>query len=349
VPDTNNAVSKALGEYELGDTAPSDDFDLAPAPAKPNAPPRDPDTGRFTAPQSDPSRGPDATPPRHSAYLVAMAEDVGVSRDVIDSTDPERLGLLVRDLQRQQRQEGRRQSAQDAVADATGRKTSAAQTAPEPQGATPAKAAEAAPGAGAAPADDFTIPGLKESDWEPDLINPLKGAFSALARRNADLEARLAALEGTERARAEETAAQTLDRWFGKNEAVYGKGTRRDLAKDSPEMQRRLALLGVAKGLSAGSLEESLDLAHQRLYGGLTAPAPAAPQRKAGANGRPRPAPAAPDLWDEEGPVARPTQRQGPEDREANGAVKAMQGVRRWQRENNIADEADTPIDGFLD
>lgn len=252
------------------------------------------------APEEQPQ---EAAKPNHPEALVRLAEDLGISSEEIETSSPEGLALAIRHIFRT---------------------TTAKQ--PEPKAETPE------------PEPEIDL-GLDESQYEPGLI----GAMKKLARENAKelkaVTAKLEEYEKREQARDIEEKNRRIDGAFeslGPDfEAHFGKGSARELGRESPELARRFAVLSFANQMKGDApLEKKLQKAANLLYQPspkqqATTP-PAAEVEKILAQRR--------GEW-AEGGVARPTHRESKE--LPKGPTRAKQTFNRELKAAGLADDSE--------
>ncbi len=325
------AQPSLLDQYEFGDEAPPVAQSVTPvaATATPTAP------GEVAPPAAPRPRNPDGTfaptpvsePPALSPRLRRMAEDCGLSEDDIAGCTPAELEHTVYILNRRLREESR-QEARVQSRDASRQPADESPGATVPQGTVDA---------GNAPAPSTFDLGLgdKESDFDPDLIRVIKGLGQQLQDTRRELQGHIQLLLGREVARENETNAERMDRAINAwDDARFGKGRGAELAKDGPEFGRRIAVLAEAQRLAGGpkagmaKLLANLDKARTNLFGAASeAPRPTGERAPAA------PSPEGPleDAW-REGGLAAPTNRSGAQ--EPAGRDRAIESVKRWQREN---------------
>jgi hypothetical protein len=297
-----------------------------PSPAEPKAPP----------------------PPKHAPHTLRMAADLGIPQADIDGASAEELGRLVYHLHRQvltEARESRRQEAQN------GR-----------QNVQPAVVAPPQAPDGPDWGKDDNGKAFTEADYAPGVAAVIKKSH-ALEKKVQDLEARLEALGSREQARERESAGDRIDRLFDslgdEGAKRFGKGTWRDFTEDSPEYQRRMAVLLLMDKDRRGSLEARFKRAHDTIYGGVVLPDGAS--AKGGKGAEPTPPPTRPkrpdgtfksdsELNDDErawmnGGLARPTQRKGAP--EPTGTKKAEKAVEAALKEMHA--DGGTSLDEFLE
>jgi hypothetical protein len=202
-----------------------------------------------------------------------MAADFGIPQPEIDATDPEVLEETLIHLNRQLLADRQRFITQPAT--------------------QPAAAAPAAPAQPAAPEKfDLGIP--------PEVMDALDPSISGALKKLADevqelrgLKGKLGTIEQREQQRQAETQQERYERFFAKDEALFGKGTAHELKADSTEMQRRFAVDKLARA-DDPKLPLEVRLASARkalsLFGSPSPPAapavgyqaPAAPAASAG-------------------------------------------------------------------
>jgi hypothetical protein len=265
---------------------------------------RDPETGRYL-----PLTPPAAQKPAHSRRLRQMAQELGIPQEEIDGTPPEALDDIVYHLHRQalaHTQQLRREGIPD-------------------QGQVPP---------GDSPRDSGPSGGTVTNQEEPDLgldpnlyDGPLLQVLKDQAKQIRALTARLDRQEQQERVRVSETLSERIDRSFERHHDHLGKGKKSELAQDSADYLRRMAVLALVDrmGEREGSLESRIDKAVKTLYGERQAPPEAA---------EPDELKKRQEVWNGAA-VARPTQRAGLP--EPKGTQRAEKAVAKHLREKGIS------------
>ncbi len=276
---------------------------------------RDPETGRFL-----PLTAPEPTRPKHSRRLVQMATDLGIPQAEIDSTPNEALEDTVYHLHRQ------------AMAHTEHlRRTSVPDQAP-PSGQPVGLGEPAAP---PRPEEEPDL-GLDPALYDGPLLQVLKNQAK-------QIQALQTQLSQQERARANETLAERIDRSFERHHTHLGKGSKSDMKADSSEYLRRMAVLALVDrlGEKGGSLEARIDKAVETLYGEAKAPPEHVP-----AGGPSDELAKRRDVWNNAA-VARPTQRAGLP--EPKGSKRAEKAVAQHLRDQGISLEDMTEENGLPD
>lgn len=282
-------------------------------------------------------------PPSHPHYLIENALELGLSQQDIDRTPTDRLSEVVFHTHKAMLREMREQRRADVV--------QAAKDQPPP---APAQAST-----GVVPPEEAIDLGIpNEDDFAPELLGMLKRVVGGIRKELAEVKGQLAGYQQREFAREAETNADMADRVFARYKHALGDKGRRDLTADSPEYQRRMAVIrNVAADTSNLPLEAKLDKHAALLFGaGGSSPEPAratpvqppAPSRKV--------RPQRPDgtfmsdaeiadleRWNS-GATARPTARVGAP--EPNGEAKAKQSVEDFFRERGEG-EGEEDLDQF--
>ncbi len=229
-PETTSAADKLTAEYEL----PDDTFD--PELDAESAAGTEPTQGTPPTPASaTPPRGPDGKfikpePPKHSARLVEMAKDHGLTQAEIDAYTPENLEVVLFDRHKQNvaRQQAERTSKET-----------------KPTAPTDAPPAE----------DDLLDFGMDPDtnrkidaeDIHPGIRNVLE-KLAKEVRELRDMKPAVRELHQNVVLTAREQEFQQIDRTFeGTDESVFGKGRP---AGGSAEMDRRNYILDQAKKLT---------------------------------------------------------------------------------------------------
>lgn len=178
-----------------------------------------------------------------------------------------------------------------------------------------------------APEDEYDI-GIDESQFDPDLVKTLKSQAREIKALKAERE--------QERAASRHLAAMdAADRLFAEKASVFGKGTYKDVKKESAEFKRRAAVFDYAQKLPTGSMEERLAEAISTLYGHQEAEPEAKKAKTRYSN----------EEWDAGG-SAHPTSRKGAA--ELPGVEKAKRSVAARLAEMGKQTESDITND-FLE
>lgn len=270
-------------------------------------PPRG-ENGQFVKPIT-----PDQNLTAHPAYLVRIAKQLGFTEEEIQGIPPETLGLAVAKVQETKLAERRVDSIERTQHEAASQARQSAADQPIP----PQKE------------EPFELP---IEEYDDKLVNVLK----RLDRENKAMRAELNQLRNVEINRQQESLTQKMDRLFAEKKDQYGEQPGKKLAKDSPEMHRRLAVLSLMERLGPGDPEELFAKAHTAIYG-TSKPAEPKPDKDLEARKK---------QWEEAG-VSRPTHRTGAP--EPNGRAKAVQSVAEAMRDLGAAGSEDsTSPDEFL-
>ncbi len=302
------SAESLIEQYEVGDetSVVETPAETATPPSVETAPvPRD-DKGRFVS-QSTPESPHSPAP----AYLVRMAKHAGFTDEEIQGIPPEALGLAVAAVHERRREDVVERTHHEAADKA---RQGAASPPVPPQADEP-----------------FELPA---EEYDDKLLNVLKRQDKELKT----LRQEIAQLRNVEVSRQNETLTQKIDRLFDESKADdrFGKGPGKKLAKDSPEMKRRLAVLREMETLGPGDIEENFEKAVTTLYGAAPKPKPA-PEKELEARK---------EEWNRSG-VARPTHRVGAP--EQNGRGKAISAVEAKLKEMGAAGQDDTTSpDEFL-
>lgn len=330
-PARITSESPLIAQYELGDVA----YDVtadAPVEARPAAVPKGEERSAPVPP----------APSTHSKRTLRMAEDLGLSKDLIERTAPDVLDDLVYDLNRQQLALSREHQTQQALQNRGDPKI------PVPGKPPPATGVEPSP-------EDISIDlGIDEEPFDPDLIGAIKRAVALPMKEIAALKASLAEVTGREQLRQQESMAERLDRHFATHAEILGTARGREMKDDSAEYAKRIAILGIVdRDGSSRTLEQKIDAAVAQLFG--TQPAPAVAQQTPPRNpetgqftreNRVTQETPAQQRW-QEAALRRPTQRQG--GAEPPGEKKALATAARIMKEQGlIGDDGETPENGFL-
>lgn len=214
------------------------------APAKPAATPAEPAPSQ----PSEPAFPPGAPKPQagvHDPRLAAAARDYGFSDEEIAQYSPQEL---------------------QAAVGASYRAWSLAQQQwrqPEPAQPPPQKAPDEPQIDWGRHADET---GSQRPFTEEDVSPAIAHVLKQQAKELASLKAQLAERQQAEQRREAETMAERLDRLFEGRSDLFGKGAGRELRPESPEMLKRMGVLGVMERLS-GSIEQRYQKAVEAMYG----------------------------------------------------------------------------------
>lgn len=314
-PTATKADQPSLADvYDIGEP----DLDAA-LPAEP-VPPSEPKPAAPAEPAAQPAeqaRRADGTfGHKHPRYLLHQAKDLGMDPAEVAALSTDELGEAV--------------AAQAAWAVGRARQDTLRNSIDQPRQA-PEPLVRREPESAAEEIDwGQDESGRKLSDR--DYLPPIAGAIRttrALEKRIAELEKRLGDLGEREVRREANSHFDRVDQTFAKLndlEAVLGKGGRHDLERESPEMQRRMAVLESAKRLAGenATLEQQLAKVPQAarlLFGDRPAAAPEKPDR------------AAVERWNEAA-TARPTHREGALEL-PKGKAAAVKAVAQALRDRN--------------
>lgn len=282
-PEPAKPAESTANLFDLGETGYTDPAETPPEPT-PTA-----TSVASPAPAPTPEPAPAPSPPKHSPRLVNLAQQLGFSDDEITQTEPSQLYDLVRmeyDLRaRQEPPAPPKEEEIDWGTTADGRK-------------------------------------LTEADYDPPMARTIK-LMHETAKKNRELEAKLAAQEQRSQQREQQTYVEHLDSLFGSREDLFGKGTVQDVKRGTPEFDKRAAIETVMRTLP-GSLQAKFEKAVTILYG--SAPAAPPPERPRGENGR-----YVSDKW-QEAALQKPTQRDNAaepfgRERAIRSVTKKMRGV----------------------
>lgn len=249
--------------------------------------------------------------PQHSKRLRRMAQELGMSDDEIDDLTPDALEETVYQLTRQVLR-----ARQEVGREAALQRDPASQTpAQATTGATTEATTEATTG--------------EEYDFGTDLSHVDESILQALKKLGKEVvEARkikseLDRLRQSHQSEAVRKLDEALDAEFSKYPSIFGKGSGHQLAKDSPELERRrlvYAKLGelVQKGQQT-TLDQDVARLVKIIFGANAGQSP--PSRS-------EETPEYPAT-----PLLRPTQRHGSQ--ELAGPARARRAVQEWQREHS--------------
>ncbi len=310
------------------------EIDEAPSPAA-NAVVPAPEDGTpaptSSAPESDSRpRGPDGRflpATKHSPRMKRMANELGLDDDEIEAKSPEQLEDVVYYLTKQALAAARENSIHRTVDQALDRNGKEAEAEPPLQDQPLLSDA------------DLDLGIADEADYNPEIIKAIKKAASSRDKRIADLEKRINVLLEREQVRANETMAEQIDRHFEKHAATLGHGRGRDMAPDSPDYLRRVAVLGVVqRDKSKSPLSAKIDRAVEALYG---VPAKSAADAEPRADQEKRA-----KEW-ANGSLAKPTQRASED--EPAGPRKAERSIRKTLQDFGQVTGGNATRDDFLE
>lgn len=235
-------------------------------------PPQDPATGRFVRSFE------------HNPHVTQLALEQGMSEAEVRRTDPDQLAeRLYWTIHQQQlaAQADRREQRLTSVADRL-------PTEPEPE-----------------PAIDWGVTSEGEPVRESDLLPGLVKVFKDQQRQIQELQRQL---EGDRRERQARDHFTRLDRAFSQHATLLGDGPGAEMDRQSPEFQRRLAVIGVLGQLKLpGTLEQQVQRVVTSLFPTAVPSAPSSVARGPSAALAEETAALARE-WQEAG-LARPTGR----------------------------------------
>lgn len=282
------------------------ELDLGPTEARPKATQTESDPEDQPDPEEEPRQA--APPPRLSARLLAMAEDVGINRAEAEQYDANSLIEIIR-IEREQ-------IAAERAAEEKARKKPDPEPEDEVDWGYDAKERRK----------------LTEQDFDPETASRIKRAHEkekTLNKRLSTLEQRL---EHEAKARQSAQAQQVVgafDRFFAKHPDIFGEGTVDEIDPRSEEAEARATFYDAAKGDP-----RVIERKFKALYGRTQKAAPKeepkkAEQEKAGleTNGE-----AKKKRWNDAA-LQKPSHR---EHDEPKGEMKAMKAAARWQREHGM-------------
>lgn len=290
-------------QYDLGD-------EVLPSVAVPGEADDAPPASR-PSPPKDPDTGRFVSPAKaHPALLVRQAKDLGISEEEIAEADTSDLRYLVREINAEKRQN-------DLILSLHGIRP-------------PAAPAEAAPAA--------LDLGINEEVVEPSIAAALK----KLAADNRDLRQQVERLSQHQQRQEQETGAQKMDRLFDKygDKVLFGDGPGSEMSEDSAELQRRVAVINIARGLQ-GNFEQNFRKVVSTLFSGTKPEKPPEKPGKPAKNGTA----VSPEEW-QEAALAVPTQRIGAQ--EPYGVERAKAAVRALTKER-APSGGDTSLDEIPD
>lgn len=245
-PIEKTPQQQLLEEYELPSSKFDPEFDSEPGdapvnqPARPNqAPPRDPETGRFVP-----------TTYQHSGLLTKQAIDAGLTHDQIAETPPEDLRLYIS------------QARQDHFRSVQSVNSRAVVEPQEPELEIDWGLDEQGQKLGPQHYDQLTA-----RMWQE--FNEFK----------AEMSKRVAAAEAQARAAGNARLLSQWDKRFSKHPDIYGSGATEDLDPNSPEAKSRQSVLSLIQARHASKTattpERDWDEIHSALYGRFVKPSPA--------------------------------------------------------------------------
>lgn len=311
----------------------------------------------FVPPQGQPapSAAPQPAPvtPKHPAWLIAQATELGIHPLLLDRLDTNELGQFVYDQNTLIRQNAAAQSRGAAV------------TNPNPPGGTPhevaAAATQTAPPPPQSQAREFDwgefqeydeygrpVAGKKKKYTDEDVNPALAHHIKKLTDEVQGLKSFIGTMQNQAIASSEKKFENEFDAAFSNYPAVFGAGSAAQV-KGQPEFfERRKLVFGAAKAMMkslppelAGKMTIATAVATmaKSMFGVDPVAAAATPATPAGSP--------APDYTN--AGVARPTQRQ-PSSKPL-GVERAEEAVKHWWQEqsaNGKPVEGDTTVDEFL-
>jgi hypothetical protein len=271
------------------------------------APRRGPD-GRF--------QGSDKQAYQHSPVVARLAADLGYSDEEINETAPELLEERVYHVNRRTMQllAAQRQVTGPGIR----------------QQAEPSQVVQPQPD----PSEEIErLVNSEEFDFDPRLVRVLKHSL-------AENKALKQQISSQKQSAALNSLDEQIDQAFAglKMPQLFGNGNRHTLALDSEEMARRFAVYGEAQKIKGGTLESRLRQAASRLWPGETRRESAEPEQEA-ATYVPENLQRRRELWDHDGPTARPTNRKpAPLSPDTRAALAAQEYMKNHTMSELISD-----------
>lgn len=207
---------------------------------------------------------PEPAKPKHPAYLVRSAKNVGFDDAEIESYTTAELNEAVKIVAMTRQQDVRERQVLEGVQRG-------------PDGKFVKKEAEPEP------VPEFRLEelGVKEEEWDDNAKEVMRSVAKPLLQQlkslKAELEEKLGAIDAREKQREVNAHLDRLDQRFVENADLFGEGKRTKLDPDSDEFSRRIAVANeigrIAQANKGIEFDEAFDRAVKRL--GFTAPKPA--------------------------------------------------------------------------
>lgn len=215
-------------------------------------------------PKSAPVSEKSAEKPKHPAYLVKAAKSLQFTDAEIAEYSPAELKEAIQFVNMTRTQDRKEQQVmQEVQRDAQTGRFVKQESAPEPE-------------------PEFSLKelGVNPEEWSEDtvkfqtsVLKPIMKEIKELKALKADLEEKINGLAEREQTRERESELDKLDQLFVKDEAIFGKGSRFEMAKGSPEIRRRKAMIGAMSELfqteKGISHKECYERAKEELFGGF--------------------------------------------------------------------------------
>lgn len=209
----------------------------------------------------------------HPNHLIQAAKRIGMDesefRNMTSAELRDSINLLIQTRNEERRLRGNAQSAQQFRNPQNGQFVS-------PQGTLPA---EPAPAPKEFSLEDAGID-IKTLESVEERAELFKAVVKPLFEQIQDLKRQLGDIGIREKRREAETAMEKVDRIFSEQSAIYGKGSARELNRQSPEFRRRMSVIREMEALKQSNPNISIDEAigqAMTMFDGImpAAPAPA--------------------------------------------------------------------------
>lgn len=196
--------------------------------------------------------------PKHPAYLVRSAKNVGFDDGEIEGYTTTELKEAVNIVAMTRQQDTRERQVLESVNRGPDGKFVKKEEAPEPE----FNLKDA--GVDLSDADEFTQ-GL--------FTKALKPILDKLKKLQSDYEEKIGAIEARDQQREVNAHFDKMDQLFATNEAVFGKGARSKLTKGSPELKRRVAVINSIPAVKQENpdwtVDECFEAVARDLFGSL--------------------------------------------------------------------------------
>lgn len=287
--------------------------------------------------------------PKHSWRTLQMANELGFSKEEIDSSSPEQLDAAVYHANRIALQSAREVRAAQRLDEIRQVQPGTLPPGPSDLRVAPQVVSDAA---GA----EYSLDLGDENLLDPSLVAVLKKIgtqLGVLTKENKSIKAELEQYRQAETGRQQETAAERIDRQFDllsdKYSGRFGKGRGKFMKPGSSELLNRLSLVGLIDHFQ-GSIEERLERAAEHLFGKPAAPPsppPAKPVPPQGPDGRFLPH-GMEGRWANAG-LQQPTQRESHADVHGRDrAIKAVKDLVDQVSATGGSGENGTTVEEFL-
>jgi len=198
--------------------------------------------------------------PKHPAYLVRSAKNVGFDDGEIEGYTTAELKEAVNIVAMTRQQDARERQVLESVNRGPDGKFVKKEETPAPE--VPFSLKDA--GVDLSDADEFTQ-GL--------FAKALKPILDKFKKLQSDYEEKIGAIEARDQQREVNAHFDKMDQLFATNEAVFGKGARSKLTKGSPELKRRVAVINAIPEIKTDNpewtIDECFEAASNDLFGSL--------------------------------------------------------------------------------